>query len=886
MIQTRKSIVNSSVLQPAHHRWLPLFCALWLAFVLCQAPAAAANTALPYGPGAAPLANPVIITVEDTNRGLALESATFKPEPFAAVSGTASEKDRATRIVLFVTNLNILPGEDASYLSADAEDESHRIYQLAIERVEPIQFTNNYYLIIKLDKEMADVGDVLLRISKNGAASNRVRIGMGHIGGGPPDDPTSADSSSAIVITSISPASVLAGSAATNVFLTGSGFGATSVARFNGGARKTSFLNDSQLSVLLTASDLRFAGSFSIQAAHGGNAGKASNKVGLTVNNPAPSISGLSSSAVTAGAGNFALTVYGTNFVNKSAVTFHGSNRATKFVSANQLEAQILASDIQTAGQYRIGVVNPSPGGGQSNSLTFNVNGTAAPTPTPAPTATPTPTTQTTSGKQFYVSPQGSSSGAGSASNPWDLQTAFNHPSAVGPGDTVWIKGGTYRGVFVSKLTGTAAKPIHVRASPGERPVIDVNVPGLKNRQIQINGPYAWYWNLEVMDSDPKRVTGTAGSHPADLLRQQSSVTVNGEHVKLINPITHDLANGIRFWERAIDSEIYGAITFNNGWNGPDRGHGHGIYAQNATGTKNIREVISFNNFSTGMKLYGSEGQANSTNFDGIISFNNGSPAALLDNNPIWREHNLLVGSDHYPSKAIKITNSHFYYPGVTRTNNLHLGWYAPYNEDLTFTNNRVIGGQRVVFFRGWKSIVFTDNFLWLRPAALTGPKLIQMIHGGAGKQVSDHTFDRNAYYDTSGIGKAFQPVGSYLTFAEWQNLGADANSTYTPRAPTVQQVFVRPNIYEQGRAHIVVYNWTGSNHALVDLSGAGLVAGDNYEIRDAQDFFGAPVLSGKYSGASVQVPLAARAVVRLIGITQAIAHTGPEFYVFVLLKK
>ncbi len=36
---------------------------------------------------------------------------------------------------------------------------------------------------------MGDIGDVLVGITYRGVASNRVRVGMGHIGGGPPDDP-------------------------------------------------------------------------------------------------------------------------------------------------------------------------------------------------------------------------------------------------------------------------------------------------------------------------------------------------------------------------------------------------------------------------------------------------------------------------------------------------------------------------------------------------------------------------------------------------------------------------------------------------------------------------------------------------------------------------
>src|SRR6185295_4046668 len=52
-------------------------------------------------------------------------------------------------------------------------------------------------------------------------------------------------------------------------------------------------------------------------------------------------------------------------------------------------------------------------------------------------------TVQATVHSGFYVASNGSSSGSGSMTAPWDLQTALNHPAAVHPGDTIWVRGGT-----------------------------------------------------------------------------------------------------------------------------------------------------------------------------------------------------------------------------------------------------------------------------------------------------------------------------------------------------------------------------------------------------------------------------------------------------------
>ena len=64
----------------------------------------------------------------------------------------------------------------------------------------------------------------------------------------------------------------------------------------------------------------------------------------------------------------------GTGFVSGSIVNWNGSARATTFVSPSQLTASILATDIATASTASVTVVNPSPGGGVSNTGFFPIN--------------------------------------------------------------------------------------------------------------------------------------------------------------------------------------------------------------------------------------------------------------------------------------------------------------------------------------------------------------------------------------------------------------------------------------------------------------------------------------------------------------------------------
>jgi hypothetical protein len=86
-------------------------------------------------------------------------------------------------------------------------------------------------------------------------------------------------------------------------------------------------------------------------------------------NNPIPTVVGPPvPQAVVPGSGEFMLTVYGANFVSGAVVNWNRSPRSTTVISARELKARILASDVATATAGYITVTNPPPGGGVSSS--------------------------------------------------------------------------------------------------------------------------------------------------------------------------------------------------------------------------------------------------------------------------------------------------------------------------------------------------------------------------------------------------------------------------------------------------------------------------------------------------------------------------------------
>jgi hypothetical protein len=142
--------------------------------------------------------------------------------------------------------------------------------------------------------------------------------------------------------------------------------------QFNGANQTTKFVKSTEVTATITAAEIAKAGTFPVTETNPG--GGASNAVTFTVKNPKPKLTTLSPSSATHGGPAFTLTVNGSNFVQGSVVNWNGSARTTSFVSATKVTAQITAQDIAKAGKAKVTVTNPTPGGGNSNALTFTIN--------------------------------------------------------------------------------------------------------------------------------------------------------------------------------------------------------------------------------------------------------------------------------------------------------------------------------------------------------------------------------------------------------------------------------------------------------------------------------------------------------------------------------
>ena len=421
-------------------------------------------------------------------------------------------------------------------------------------------------------------------------------------------------------------------------------------------------------------------------------------------------------------------------------------------------------------------------------------------------------------GADYYVAPTGIATNPGTLAAPISLTKALSSTSPAKPGDTIWLRGGTYQGTWVSVLTGTAEAPIVVRQFPGERATLDM-APSAGDALL-VYGAYTWYWGFELISSDPVRSSKEVGSWPYDIKRGYG-VNARGRHLKFINLIAHDLANGFGIWAEGFNIEVYGSLAYYNGWQAPDRAHGHGIYTQNKAGRHVLSDNITFHQFSHGIHAYGSDAAfLDYITLDGNISFGNGS----IGSSGITRE--LLLGGGDVAADPIVTDNS-------TYGAQVNFGYGAG-------CTNAVISGN---YFVG------------------TGALLIHC----AG------SFSSNTIHSIYNHGSlpSLYPANTYLPAS--------------PTIPAV--VRVRPNRYEAGRAHIAIYNWLNAPTVSVELVSAGLTIGQAFEIRDAQNYFGSPVYAGVYSGAPVSLPMMGLTAAAPIGLVPVPPrHTAPRFAAFVVV--
>lgn len=256
------------------------------------------------------------------------------------------------------------------------------------------------------------------------------------------------------ILTSLSPASTVAGGPAFTLTVNGSGFVTGATVLWNNTALATTYVSSTQLTAAVSAGLIAQAGSVSITA----NVGNAvSNALTFTITAPAPVITSISPSSVTAGGGAFTLTANGTGFAAGAVVSLNSAALATTFVSTTQVIAAVPASAIAQPGTAQVTLANAS--GSASNAVPLTIA-------LPVPTITSiSPASVTAGGAAFTLTVNGTGFAAGA---------------------TVSLNGTALTTTFVSATQLTASVPASAIAKAGPVAVTVANTGGAASNAVTL----------------------------------------------------------------------------------------------------------------------------------------------------------------------------------------------------------------------------------------------------------------------------------------------------------------------------------------------------------------------------------------------------------------
>jgi hypothetical protein len=114
---------------------------------------------------------------ENSDLAAALDSTIFLRDPFPVINLLNFSTDQRTRIMIFGTNLELLPSETISAITAKAEDAQLNVFPLAIEFVvKPTGMEPLSEVVMKLPDNLPTGQSVFVSVTLRGQTSNKVRL--------------------------------------------------------------------------------------------------------------------------------------------------------------------------------------------------------------------------------------------------------------------------------------------------------------------------------------------------------------------------------------------------------------------------------------------------------------------------------------------------------------------------------------------------------------------------------------------------------------------------------------------------------------------------------------------------------------------------------------
>ena len=136
---------------------------------------------------------PILLSESNSTRALATTAANLSRQNLSKMKSRVFSPDM--KIVLFVTNLDLMPDEGANAFRVSVEDENGRRYRFPVLEINPLQNHGDIYALTVLLRDELGFwenpqfdADVLVGVTWRGLTSNRVRLSIGGSGGHIKDD--------------------------------------------------------------------------------------------------------------------------------------------------------------------------------------------------------------------------------------------------------------------------------------------------------------------------------------------------------------------------------------------------------------------------------------------------------------------------------------------------------------------------------------------------------------------------------------------------------------------------------------------------------------------------------------------------------------------------
>ena len=121
----------------------------------------------------------ILFTEPNSERAIALDSVILVRDPFLISTTTNLSSDQRTRIMIFSPNLSLMPADNFSSVSAQAEDRQHTIYPLTVEFIGKIpQYDWLAQIVVRLPDKLGSVDALWVSIGYRGAVSNKALISL------------------------------------------------------------------------------------------------------------------------------------------------------------------------------------------------------------------------------------------------------------------------------------------------------------------------------------------------------------------------------------------------------------------------------------------------------------------------------------------------------------------------------------------------------------------------------------------------------------------------------------------------------------------------------------------------------------------------------------